>query len=1171
MRTRWRTRALPRTDAGGCIDRDRPLAFTFDGSRYQGFAGDTLASALLANGVRQVGRSARWRRRRGIVTASAAEPNAWVRLAGSTQAGAGQQATQVPLHDGLVAHSLAAPSSIGSDARTLADRLCRALPPALAGAAARLLRRVYREDDAPTDALADRGLHRHAHCDVLVCGGGPAGLAAALAAARGGARVVLADDDIEPGGFLLGDTALINRNDARRWVQEVLAELRSTPGARVLVRSRVVALWDDGVAGIVEQVGGEAPPAHVPRQRLWKVHARETILATGAVERIIAFGDNDLPGVMLAGAARTYLNRQGVVAGRRAVVFTTGDSAWHAALDLHRAGVEVVAIVDARAQPAGDTVEAAVAAGIEVHRGHGVLRALGRTGIRGALVAPVDARGQAASDVRGHAFALRCDLLLVSGGWRPAVDLWVQAGGRLRPDDASGASVPDPTAGTPPRLRCIGAAAGSFALADCVVQGFAAGRAAASDAGLGRSPTTFPPLIEREAGCPPAPIEAIDYPGAHRWKRFVDLRADLTIEDLERADGPATGAPPTPPPFRPPSSALALGTLAGPGPWPTLDPVRRTAIDDWHVANGAVCTMDGAWHRPRFYPRPGEADADAVAREVHAVRRAAALADVGMHGRIDVQGRDAGAFLQRVLGRDDIATLAVGHCLRSTLIVEAFRSPDDAIVARLGERQYLLAATTSGAGPVLARLRSLLHAEMPTPEVFLTAMTDAQTAIVLAGPRAGAVLHAATGGDLSATALPPMAWRNCTIAGMPARVFRTDVLGGDCCEVHLRAGYGRAAWEALLAAGRPLGLVPIGIEAIEVLRIEEGRSPPDIVASDRASRVGLIPVATHDTIPRGAMLVNDARPLPRCEVEGAVLSTGISPTIGCSIALARLAGGASRRGERLWALSPLTDEGVRVEVVAPVFVDRTPSIGGWQDVRAAAVEASAPGKAERIDAASRWPESTIDSPFTAVLAAHATAQGDAVVGGDGRNAGVVLAPVNGRALMALCWPPGASFAPIVHALGLRLPQVAPAGTSTSDGTLHVLCSEPGEVLISLDAARQPAIQAALRDAVLATGGTLLDIGDGVAILNLSGPAAADVLAQCCALDLDGAMFPPGASTRTIVSRIPVLLHRLPRSAGYELHVDRNLAQALWEAMAAAAAEPGYRVASPGPAAPAVMA
>ena len=990
-----------RVAEGGRIDRGRTFNFTFNGKRYSGHPGDTLASALIANGVRLIGRSFKYHRRRGIVSAGAEEPNALIQLESGARTEPNLRATQIPLYDGLVATSQNCWPSVEFDIGAINNLMSRFLPagfyyktfmwPASRWMTyERFIRRAAGLGRAPVEADPDRYTHRHAHCDVLVAGAGPAGLAAALSAARAGARVFLIEDSNEVGGQLLGDTARINRNDALVWVRDVWNELRSQPEVKVLVRTQVAAMWDHNMVTAVEQVGDGGPvQAHLPRQRMWKIRARQIIVATGAIERSIAFGDNDLPGVMLAGSARTYLNRYAAQAGRRAVVFTNNGSAYAAALDLHRSGVSISAIVDARPRVDTPAQAAADAAGIAVLQGHGVLHALGGTRLRGVRVAPIDGEGRLAP---GKARSIDCDLLLVSGGWNPAVHLWSQARGKLKFDEALATFIPDAAAvGAPKAIRCIGAANGAFALADCIVQGLAAGAAAVRDAGLPRGPTLLPPAVDREPPSPLLPLWRVQYPEGHRRKQFLDPQNDVTVADVELAAregyrsvehlkryttlGMGTdqgklsnitglailaqtiGAPipqvgtTT---FRPPYTPVTLGAFAGPETGAHLEPVRHTAMDGWHAAHDAVFVNTGLWRRAQFYRQPGETDLDAVNREVRAVRSGVGLVDVSTLGKIDLQGRDCAEFLHR-LYINNFRTLAVGRCRYGVMLREDGMVFDDGTVTRLAEQHYLMTTTTANAVRVMSQLEFLLQVEWPELDVYLTSVTEHWAAMALAGPNARRVLAKVADIDVEDTSLPYMTWRECRIAGVPARVFRISFSGELSYEINVPADHGEAVWAAVMAAGSQYRIVPYGTEAMGVMRIEKGHfvvgpeadgrttpddlgfgrlikkegdfigrrslSKPGLAASDRKQLVGLVPVRLDEPILRGSMLVVDARPTLPCAMEGFVASTCFSPTVGRAIALALVDRGRARIGEHLWAMSPLARASIEVIIVDPVFVD----------------------------------------------------------------------------------------------------------------------------------------------------------------------------------------------------------------------------------------------------------
>jgi sarcosine oxidase subunit alpha len=975
-----------RRGTGGLIDRARTLAFTFDGRRYLGHPGDTLASALLANGIRVVGRSFKYHRPRGIFSAGPEEPNALVRLGAGARAEPNTRATMAELFDGLVAESQNRWPSLSFDLMRVNDHLAPLFPagfyyktfmwpPRLWGVYEWLIRRAAGLGRAPDLADPDRYEHCHVHCDVLVVGAGAAGLAAACAAARSAARVILVDERAAPGGALRFEHIRIGGQAASEWAASAADEFAGSPRARFLPRTTAFACFDHGVVGLVERVGDHAPASApgVPRQRLWLVRARRVILATGAIERPLVFADNDLPGVMLASAARRYANEFAALPGRTAVVATDNDDAYRTALDLQRAGVAVAAVVDVRGHPHSAASDLAASAGIECIAGHGVARARGRGTVTAVEIAPVE---------RGAPRRLPCDLVCVSGGWSPTVHLHCQAGGKLDVDEALAALVPVRAA---PGFVSVGAARGTFAFAAAIAEGEAAGAAAAAELGFSATPA-----------CAPAVEDSVGYVGApwpaapRRGKRFVDFQADVTeadialahrenyrsVEHLKRyttlgmgtdqgktssVNGLALLAALRGEPiaavgtttFRPPYTPVAFGAIAGAHIGAHYDAVRRTPLHGWHVAHGAAMMEAGQWLRPRVYLRPGENMHDAWMREARTVRGAVGLVDVSTLGKIDVQGPDAGAFLERVYCnpmRLDVGKVRYGLMLREDGIVL-----DDGTCARLGEQRYVLTTTTAHAAQVLLHLEFLLEVAWPALRVRLSAVTEQWAQMALAGPESRAVLaRAADLLDVSREALPPLAARNGVIAGVPIRVFRVSYSGELAYEIAAPADCGAAVWEALLAAGAAFGIAPYGLEAMGVLRIEKGHvagaeidgrtTPADLGLARLVSRkknfvgchllrrlaladparpalVGLVPADGTTPIRAGAQLTEDPSAPASVALLGHVTSATHSPALGHPIALGLLREGAARKGGEIVAASPLFGEAVRCRVVDPVFYD----------------------------------------------------------------------------------------------------------------------------------------------------------------------------------------------------------------------------------------------------------
>ena len=984
-----------RLPEGGRIDRGRTLRFAFDGKALTGHPGDTLASALLANGIRVVGRSFKYHRRRGVYSAGPEEPNALVRLRTGGRAEPNLRATMVELFDGLAAESQNRWPSLEYDLMGINNALSALLPagfyyktfmwPAKFWPTyERYIRRAAGMGIAARLPDPDSYAHRHAHCDVMVIGGGPAGLAATLAAGRAGARVILVDERPAPGGALRFERYTIDGRPADQWVRRVLDELARLREVQVLARTTAFGYFDCNTVGLLERVADHMPepPPDTPRQRLWLVRARRVVLATGAIERPLVFAGNDLPGTMLASAARRYANEFGVCAGTRPVIFTNNDDAYRTAHALRRAGIAVVAIVDARREPSPALLGAAQSAGIEVLPGSVVRRALGRGSVSAVEIV---ARDLAESDAVS-ARRIDCDLLCVSGGWNPTVHLHSQAGGRVTYDEALTTFVPG-DARQP--VTSAGAARGSLGLQACLTEGVAAGSDAAAAAGLS-GPRSAAPRADAEETHGIEPLWLVPKPRGRGSKRFVDLQNDVTLEDIALAHResfhsvehlkryttlgmgtdqgktsnvnglailagirgepiPAVGTTT----FRPPYTPIALGAIAGPHVGTHFDPTRRTPLHDWHLAHGAQMMEAGQWLRPRAYLRPGESFHAAWIREVDMVRKAVGLADVSTLGKIDIQGPDAIELIERVYC-NGFRNLAVGKARYGLMLREDGIVFDDGTTSRLGEHRYYMTTTTANAGKVLAHLERLLQVDWPELRAVASSTTDQWAQIACAGPQSRAMLaRAATGIDMSNEAFPMLGVRDGEVAGVPVRVFRVSYSGELAYEIAAPADAGVAVWEALLAAGADSGIAPYGLEAMGALRIEKGHvagpeingqttaadlglgrlvsarksfigrrllARPAIADESRPRLVGLVPRDGRAAIRAGAQLVPEGATLPVASL-GHVTSTTYSPTLGHPLALALLGDGARRMGSIIVAASPLSGEAVPVRVVAPNFYD----------------------------------------------------------------------------------------------------------------------------------------------------------------------------------------------------------------------------------------------------------
>ncbi|UGS37052.1 Sarcosine oxidase subunit alpha [Capillimicrobium parvum] len=936
---------------GGRIDRDRRLAFTFDDRACEGLRGDTLASALLAAGVRVVSRSIRFGRPRGVYAAGIEEPNALVELGGATPESMAT-ATTVELYDGLVARGLPGRGRLAANAdRRAGDRM-------------------------------------HRHCDVLVVGGGPAGMAAALAAGRSGARVILADDGSELGGSLLGSREEIDGASAADWVAEATAALGDLPEVDVLTRTTVLGRYDANDVIALERrtdhLGADAP-AHLAGQRLWDIRAAQIVLAAGAHERSIAFAGNDRPGVMLAGAARTYVNRYAVAPGRLAVVFTTHDGGYAAALDLAHAGVAPAAVVDARPAAPDAWARRCRDAGIDVLAGHVVTRTHGGDALDGVTVARLDAGRRLTSGGRDMA----CDTLLVSGGWSPTLDLFSHALGALRFDDAVGAFVP---AGAASGMEVAGGARGLTGLGACLLDGAHAGARAARTAGFD-APLPSVPAADEAPASPPAALWVVPEPGdGEPWTtHFVDLARDTTVADVRRATGAgmcssehvkryttlgtahdqgktsgtlamgvladALGVAPGDvgaPRHRPPYAPVSFAAIAGRDRGRLHDPIRVTALHKWHEAHGAEFEDVGQWKRARHYPRDAEDMEAAVLRECRAVRTGVALMDASTLGKIDVHGPDAAEFLDRMY-TNLMSTLKVGAIRYGVMCRADGMVFDDGTAIRLAEDRYLVTTTTGNAAAVLDWFEEWLQTEWPDLRVHCTSVTDEWATIALAGPRSRAVLGSvAPGLAVGRDEFPFMAWRTATVAGVPARVCRISFSGELAYEINVRAWYATGVWEALVAAGQGDGITPYGTETMHVLRAEKGYpiigqetdgtvtpqdlgmdwivskkkadfvgmrsfTRPDTSRTDRKQLVGLLPVDPQALPAEGSQLVDgEPRQIPAIML-GHVTSSYRSAALGRTFALALLQAGRERIGQTLHACARGT--AVPVTVTEPVLYD----------------------------------------------------------------------------------------------------------------------------------------------------------------------------------------------------------------------------------------------------------
>ncbi|MBB4303661.1 sarcosine oxidase subunit alpha [Rhodobium orientis] len=971
-----------RLNEGGSIDRSREISFSFDGKSYAGHPGDTLASALIANGVHMVARSFKYHRPRGIVGAGAEDPAGLVQIGSGATADPNTRATEQELWDGLQAHAQNCWPSLKHDLYAANDIVSRFYsagfyyktfmgPPGnwmTFEPIVRFAAGIGKTPDGP-DPDAYETINRH--CDVLIVGAGPAGLMAALSAARSGARVILAEETAEAGGQLLslpesGDGAItIDDKTPRDWIAGALAELASNDRVTVLPRTSAIGYYADNFVALWEKVSDHLAPKDrnplLPRQRLWRIRAKEVVLATGAVERSLVFHENDRPGIMLASAARTYLHRYGALGGHCAAVIANNDAAWQTAFDLQAAGATISVISDSRHQPDDALVNKAAERDIPVRLAHQVASTGGRHRVKEITI----------ESETGNIEGFDADLVAISGGWMPNVALFSQSRGQLRYDDDLAAFRPG---WHWQRTHVCGSADGAMTMAECFSGGARVGAWAAEAAGCTANAAPVPELAN--VGPEPTGISPI-------WqmvtteggkKAFVDLQDDVKASDLElavregyrsvehakryttvgmgndqgkisnlNAFGIISGAQGKSLPelgtttFRQPWKPVTFGAIAGQFVGADFEPRRTTPMHDWHVRAEAIFEPVGDWLRARAYPRPGETFEDAVQREVKAARTDVAVLDASTLGKIDIRGKDARTFLNRIY-TNAWSKLAPGRCRYGLMLGEDAMVFDDGVTSCIADDHFHMTTTTGGAARVLTWLEDYLQTEWPDLDVFLTTVTEETAVVSLSGPKSYDVVKAICddAGDLAPDDFPFMSWKDAAIDGVACRVFRISFTGELSYEINVPASYGLWLWEKVMEAGAPFGITPYGTEGMHLLRAEKGfiivgqdtdgtitpfdlrmdwivsqkkgdfvgkRSlyRSDTVRTNRKQLVGLLTEDPATVLMEGAQIIaTPDEPAPPVPMLGYVTSSYFSPNLGRSIAMALVESGGARIGETVY-------------------------------------------------------------------------------------------------------------------------------------------------------------------------------------------------------------------------------------------------------------------------------
>ena len=985
---------------GRFVDRAKKVSFTFDGKTVTGFQGDTVASAVLASGQRVFGRSFKYHRPRGVVGLGSEEMNALIGVGLGARHEPNLRATQIEIFNGMAAVSQNRWPSLTFDVGAVNNQFSRFLPGGFyyktfmwpqsfwKHVYEPFIRRAAGLGKAPEGRDPDSYEQIHVHCDVLVIGGGVAGLAAAEAAAATGAKVIIADENPRFGGLADISGGTVDGHALPEWAAGNAAKLYAADNVHVLNRTTVVGHWHHNFVMLFERVADHDPALlsqGVPRHRLWKVRAHQVILATGSIERPIAFANNDRPGVMLASAARGMVERYGVAPGSNGVVFTNNDDAYQTAIVLKGAGVGV-RVVDSRGRAEGALPNKAREMGIPVDAGS-VISAVNTTwgglNITDVKIASYrKGQGRVIKETKAEA-----DFVAMSGGWNPALHLWCHNGGKIHFDDKLQAFRPKEHHD---RIVAIGAANGTFGLSQILAEAYHAGSKLAGSGNV----HPVPHAVQADE----RPLEPIWFaPATGKYnegnKHFIDYQNDVTAADLELAQregyesvehtkryttfGMATDQGKTSninglgviaeasgktipevgiTTFRPPYTPFSFGSVAGVLTKDLFLPIRRTAIYQWHVDHGAVFEPVGQWRRAYTYPRHGETNHQSIDREILAVRNKVGLLDASTLGKIEIKGPDAAEFLDRMY-TNMFSTLKIGKCRYGLMMNELGFLSDDGVTVRLSDDHFLMHTTSGGADRISAWLEEWLQTEWTQYRVFVTNVTENWSQFAIAGPKAREVLEKLDPNfDISHAALPHMSFVEGKLGPYPVRVYRISFSGELSYEVATPANFGLGLWAAIVMAGEEFGLEPYGTEALHVLRAEKGyivvgdetdgtTTPIDVgldglvskkkadflgkrsleqaylKSPNRKQLVGLLTEDPNDVLPDGAYAVRQVKDKPPMEMIGQVTSSYRSPTLGRSIAMALIENGRARMGETISFPLP-GGKVVRAKITDTVFYDK---------------------------------------------------------------------------------------------------------------------------------------------------------------------------------------------------------------------------------------------------------
>ncbi len=974
---------------GGTIDRSQPITFHFDGRELTGYTGDTLASALLSNGIFLIGRSFKYHRPRGIVGIGSEEPNALIQTGKHAYGLPNQKATEVELYQGLIAYSQNRWPTLRFDIGAITGLFSSLIP---AGFYYKtfmwppsfwerlyepLIRRVAGLGNSSIEPDPYRYQKSWLHCDVLVIGGGISGLLAAEAAASNGMRVVLCEARADWGGWIQSQKIEIDNQTAPTWLSNKIEQLESFENLTLLSRTTVFARYDDNVYAACERVNDHIATLTEgqPRQQMWRIMAKRTIYACGALERPLVFNNNDRPGIMLASALQHYVNHYAVKPGNKVLLFTNNDSAYRVATDLISAGIEVTAIVDSRPQIADELTKQLKLHRVKNYRQCWIADVKGVRRVRSALIRSDNSKDEWVDS----------DIVAVSGGWDPQIQLLSTNEKRPRYDSSTACFV----ASNLNDDECvIGAAKADFDLASTVSAAIEAAYEAVAGIVGNCLHTDSIPMIDST----PYHITPLWHTADAGSKAFVDMQHDVTLHDIQLAAREGyhsvellkryttlgmgtdqgrlsnvnalailakikgrsitdTGTTT----FRPPIVPVTLGVFSGTSRERHFQPTRLTPMHHWAEHNGAIFQQVGHWLRPWYYPRDGEDLHQASIREVNATRSALGICDISTLGKIEIQGPDSAEFLNRLYSNGWL-TLPEGKARYGLMLREDGLVFDDGTTSRLGPSRYFMTTTTTNAAAVMAHMEYYHQCIWPDLDLQLTSASDQWAAMALVGPNSHALLEDILGEsiDLSNQCFPFLGARDFEWQGMGVRLLRISFSGELAYELYVPAGYGESVWQILIDAGKKYGITPYGLEALAIMRIEKGHVAgaelngqtsafdlglgsmmstkkkyigsvlarrPALLTDDREQLVGIQPVDATESVWEGAHLFIPNSPVVADHDQGHVTSACYSPTLNSWIALALLKNGRSRIGERIKAVDLLHSREVLLKVVHPCFFD----------------------------------------------------------------------------------------------------------------------------------------------------------------------------------------------------------------------------------------------------------